>query len=253
LKVKKAHAGIMTGAAGQTTRAWGMDTHACTRCVPRARTSSKSPSESPCVARGGRKGRRVSQNAPGSAISSQKKARETSQKSESRRESWSVHNPPTVEITRGGRGRALTCCRGGREWRDARGRAPTRRLAPRCMLLRARGGATSVSAEAEGEGPRAKKQRRVTRVEKTREDYDDVNVPPCDATRYPRRSSREMPGKSRRASRDVRVTRGKKPRVSTGASGAVRRGARAAGKRVTGLFFSRLVWSTHLCSASPPR
>jgi hypothetical protein len=170
LKVKKAHAGIMTGAAGQTTRAWGMDTHACTRCVPRARTSSKSPSESPCVARGGRKGRRVSQSAPGSAISSQKKARETSQKSESRRESWSVHNPPTVEITRGGRGRALTCCRGGREWRDARGRAPTRRLAPRCMLLRARGGATSVSAEAEGEGPRAKKQRRVTRVEKTRED-----------------------------------------------------------------------------------
>ncbi len=202
---------------------------------------------------GGRKGRRVSQSAPGSAISSQKKARETSQKSESRRESWSVHNPPTVEITRGGRGRALTCCRGGREWRDARGRAPTRRLAPRCMLLRARGGATSVSAEAEGEGPRAKKQRRVTRVEKTREDYDDVNVPPCDATRYPRRSSREMPGKSRRASRNVRVTRGKKPRVSTGASGAVRRGARAAGKRVTGLFFSRLVWSTHLCSASPPR
>ena len=178
MKVKKAHAGIMTGAARRvgTTRAWGMDTHACTRCVPRARTSSKSPSESPCVARGGRKGRRVSQNAP-SAIYSQKKARETSQKSESRRESWSVHNPPTVEITRGGRGRALTCCRGGREWRDARGRAPTRRLAPRCMLLRARGGATSVSAEAEGEGPRAKKQRRVTRVEKTRED-DDVNVPP---------------------------------------------------------------------------
>ena len=167
MKVKKAHAGIMTGAARRvgTTRAWGMDTHACTRCVPRARTSSKSPSESPCVARGGWKGRRVSQNAP-SAIYSQKKARETSQKSESRRESWSVHNPPTVEITRGGRGRALTCCRGGREWRDARGRAPTRRLAPRCILLRARGGATSVSAEAEGEGPRAKKQRRVTRVEK---------------------------------------------------------------------------------------
>ena len=181
-----------------------------------------------------------------------KRRREKLPKSLSHAESWSVHNPPTVEITRGGRGRALTCCRGGREWRDARGRAPTRRLAPRCILLRTRGGATSVSAEAEGEGPRAKKQRRVTRGEKTRED-DDVNVPPCDATRYPRRSSREMPGKSRRASRDVRVTRGKKPRVSTGASGAVRRGARAAGKRVTGLFFPRLVWSTHLCSASPPR
>lgn len=88
--------------------------------------------------------------------------------------------------------------------------------------------------KARGRGPR---NRRVTRGEKTREDDDDVNVPPCDATRYPRRSSREMPGKSRRASRDVRVTRGKKPRVSTGASGAVRRGARAAGKRVTGLFF----------------